>query len=97
MPALSPRSTFILVAGNAPFFFRPYAWVMERESRKLHAIVREVAAGTGATYVNLYRDRDSDPFAQRPRELHAADGLHPSDAGYQLWLAELRRQAPAEP
>jgi len=80
--------------GNAPFFYRPYAWLMERNARKLHGLVREAAGRTGATYVNLYRDRDHDPFAQRPRELHAADGLHPSDAGYALWAEELRRQSP---
>jgi lysophospholipase L1-like esterase len=79
--------------GNAPFFMRPVSWYMDRRSRMLHGIVRETAARTGAAYVNLYKDRESDPFAQRPEELHAADGLHPSDAGYRLWVEELRRQA----
>jgi lysophospholipase L1-like esterase len=66
---------------------------MDRRSRTLHAVVRETAARTGASHVNLYKDRGSDPFAQRPQEFHAADGLHPSDAGYALWTEELRKQA----
>lgn len=30
---------------------------------------------------------------QRPVELNASDGLHPSDAGYLLWYRELQAQA----
>lgn len=79
--------------GNAPFFTRPFSWWMDRRSQSLHAIVRETAQATGVTYVNLYRPRAEDPFAQRAGELHARDGLHPSDAGYELWLQELESQA----
>lgn len=79
--------------GNAPFFFAPMTWWMTRRSQQLHAIVREAAQASGARYVNLYQPRATDPFAQRPRELHAPDGLHPSDAGYRLWFTELQSQA----
>ncbi|RYX91830.1 MAG: GDSL family lipase [Comamonadaceae bacterium] len=79
--------------GNAPFFFRPVSWLMSRRSKALHAYVRESAADNGALYVSLYKDRADDPFAQRPKELNARDGLHPSDAGYRIWLEELDRQA----
>jgi lysophospholipase L1-like esterase len=79
--------------GNAPFFFAPASWLMTRRSQTLHALVRDAAHRTGATYVNLYKPKATDPFAQRPKELHAKDGLHPSDEGYREWLAELNRQA----
>ncbi len=82
--------------GNAPFFFAPASWLMTSRSQQLHALVREAATRTGATYVNLYKPKAQDPFAQRPRELHARDGLHPSDAGYREWLSELNRQANLE-
>lgn len=75
--------------GNAPFFWRPLSWWMDRRSQVLHTAVRQAAQATGATYVNLYKPRAQDPFAQRPAELHARDGLHPSDAGYRLWVREL--------
>jgi lysophospholipase L1-like esterase len=42
--------------------------------------------------VNLFRESDDDPFVQRPG-LNAADGLHPSDAGYRAWFGELMVQA----
>jgi lysophospholipase L1-like esterase len=78
--------------GNAPFFFAPWSWWMTTRSRMLHAVVRDAAQAQGAAYVNLYKDRADDPFAQRPHALHAADGLHPSDAGYAQWLQELNAQ-----
>ena len=79
--------------GNAPFFFPPLSWLMAQRSRDLHRLVRQAAANNGALYVNLYKEKDDDPFAQRADELNAEDGLHPSDAGYRVWYAELNAQA----
>lgn len=78
--------------GNAPFFFAPLSWWMTARSRRLHAAVRDAAARHGAIYVNLFKERADDPFAQR-RELNASDGLHPSDAGYRVWFDELTAQS----
>lgn len=78
--------------GNAPFFFPPVSWLMTWRSRQLHAIARESSSRHGATFVNLFRERADDPFFQQPG-LNARDGLHPSDAGYQLWFTELMTQA----
>ncbi|MGQ2981738.1 MAG: SGNH/GDSL hydrolase family protein [Polaromonas sp.] len=79
--------------GSAPFFFPPWSWLMTQRSRVLHRLVQQVAADNGALYVNLFKEKQDDPFAQRPDELNAKDGLHPSDAGYRLWLDELNSQA----
>lgn len=78
--------------GNAPFFFPPVSWLMTSRARSMHGIVREAAARQQVVYVNLFKDRAQDPFAQQPG-LNAADGLHPSDAGYRLWFDELMAQA----
>jgi lysophospholipase L1-like esterase len=82
--------------GNAPFFFPPLSWYMASRARALHAIVSETAARHQAVYVNLYKDKAHDPFAQQPG-LNAADGLHPSDAGYRVWFDELMAQAQLGP
>ncbi|MDI1340614.1 GDSL-type esterase/lipase family protein [Polaromonas sp.] len=79
--------------GSAPFFFAPWSWLMTRRSETLHRFVRQAATDNGAVYVNLFKDKADDPFAQRPDELNARDGLHPSDAGYRLWYDELNTQA----
>ena len=64
-----------------------------RDPDMLRRLVRAGAAATGAAYVDLYRERADDPFAQDPQRLIAADHLHPSDAGYAVWFDEIERQA----
>jgi lysophospholipase L1-like esterase len=78
--------------GNAPFFLPPLSWEMTQRARLLHDLVRDVAQRRAVTYVNLFHERDDDPFVQRPL-LHARDGLHPSDAGYLEWYRTLLLQA----
>ena len=77
--------------GNARLLFAPLSGWMTQRSRELHALVRAAALRHGATQVDLFRERDQDPFVLQP-ELTAGDGLHPSDAGYRLWHAELLAQ-----
>jgi lysophospholipase L1-like esterase len=69
---------------------------MSARARTLHDIVREAAARRGAIYVNLYRERENDPFARDPARMYARDGLHPSSDGYAQWTDELLRQAPLD-
>ncbi len=78
--------------GNAPFFFAPVSWLMTWRSRQLHTFVREATTRQSLLYVNLFHERANDPFVQQP-QLNAVDGLHPSDAGYQVWFDQLMTQA----
>ncbi len=82
--------------GNAPFFFPPVSWLMTSRARSMHGFVREAAARHEAVYVNLFQERENDPFARQPG-LNAADGLHPSDAGYRVWFDELMAQGRLAP
>lgn len=92
------RSDHVIVmpagnVGNAPFFFPPVSWWMSARARTLHDAALQSARAHGATFVDLYRDKMADPFAQEPDRMNARDHLHPSDAGYAFWFAELERQA----
>jgi lysophospholipase L1-like esterase len=78
--------------GNAPFFFAPISSVMTHRAEQMHGHVKAAVAQHGAIYINLFKDAANDPFANNPG-LHAADGLHPSDAGYRVWFDELMWQA----
>jgi lysophospholipase L1-like esterase len=77
--------------GNSPFFFAPLSWWMTQRSRSLHGLVQQSAERYGAVYVDLFKERADDPFVH-DRSLNAADGLHPSDTGYRLWLRQLLAQ-----
>lgn len=78
--------------GHAPFFIPPLSWAMARRSKSLHEVVSEISATRQVGYVRLLKPRDEDPFVARSKVLNAADGLHPSDAGYQEWYRELVAQ-----
>ncbi len=78
--------------GHAPLFIPPVSWIMESRSKRLHASAQTVALDSGVRYIRLLKPRAQDPFVQRADELNAADGLHPSSAGYQQWYEELVRQ-----
>lgn len=89
------RQVVIMPCGNvghAPLFIPPVSWFMESRSKRLHATAQAVALESGVRYIRLLKPRAQDPFVQRSEELHAADGLHPSSAGYQQWYEELVRQ-----
>lgn len=78
--------------GHAPLFVPPVSWFMDSRSKRLHATAQTVALDSGVRYIRLLKPRAQDPFVQRADELNAADGLHPSSAGYQQWYEELVRQ-----
>ena len=78
--------------GNAPFFFPPWSWWMTHRARTMHRLIARAAQRYGATYVKLFHEREDDPFV-RQHELHASDGLHPSDAGYRVWWQALQAQS----
>ena len=83
--------------GHAPFFLPPLSWLMGQRSQQLHALVADIAQRTGSRYVRLLQPRASDPFAQDPVAMNAADGLHPSDLGYRQWYQVLQDQGGLAP
>jgi lysophospholipase L1-like esterase len=79
------------MVGNVPFFLPPVSNLMNSRATELHAAVRAAAARHGVRVVSMAREKEADPFVQRP-ELNASDGLHPSDGGYRIWRDELLAQ-----
>lgn len=78
--------------GHAPFFAPPVSWLMSRRAVALHGMVKVATAAQQVRYVSLLKPKDQDPFISRSKELNAADGLHPSSAGYAEWYRELIAQ-----
>lgn len=70
-----------------PFFLRPF---YTRLNLAYHAAFAETAREHGAIYVNLYDDPGRVKINDDPGTYLAADGLHPSSAGYELWFDAIR-------
>jgi lysophospholipase L1-like esterase len=81
--------------GAIPRFRQPLRAVSGWRGRRIDAEVREVAAATGAVYVDI-AGPTGGPFRRHPDRYFAADDFHPGDAGYGLWadavLRVLRRE-----
>lgn len=78
--------------GLAPAFFPPLNWIYTERTRKVRAVFMNAAEETGVEYVDLFKERDEDPFLRNPNLYYAADYLHPGSEGYRLWYEELKRQ-----
>lgn len=77
--------------GNAPLLPRPFAFVWERQTRVVRKIFKEEADKSGARYVDLFMEKDKDPFALDPIRYHAPDLFHPNKEGYGIWYKELEK------
>lgn len=75
--------------GRSPLFLPPVSWWFNARSNTLHQVVASVAVRTGAQVVDLRTPPEVDPFVQQPARHHAADGLHPSSAGYGVWFRQI--------
>jgi lysophospholipase L1-like esterase len=90
-----PKAGKVVVhsAGNVggatlfPWFVRPFHTAL---NLKYHDMFQRVSARHGATYINLFTEKEHDPFLQHPEIYLAEDGLHPSSAGYALWFEKIR-------
>jgi len=61
-------------------------WLFDKQTRKVRSIFKEAAEKYGASYVDLFREKPVDPFAQDPDKFYAPDNFHPSGAGYGDWF-----------
>jgi lysophospholipase L1-like esterase len=75
--------------GNAPAFGPVLSFIYHIHTQTVRAIFIEETTRAGVLYVDLYEPKASDPFAEKPLLYHAADGFHPSSAGYGLWFSKL--------
>ncbi|SFN90069.1 Lysophospholipase L1 [Actinomadura madurae] len=86
----------LLVAGMPPVHRfpalpRPLRSVLGARARAMDLITSEAAAVGGAVHVPM------DEAMARDRRLFAADGFHPSAAGYRAWAQDLARAAVPAP
>jgi len=79
--------------GLAPVFFPPVSWIYSWRTRKVRAMFMAVSHKEKVEYIDLFKERDEDPFLRDSATFYAADTLHPGSEGYRLWYEELKRQS----
>lgn len=88
------KEAYLMSAGNvgaATIFPRAVRGFHTRLNLAYHKALREVAGRRGISYVDLYVEPSEDPFSKEPETYLAADGLHPTSRGYELWFQALER------
>ncbi len=94
LQSLPPRQKLVVyMAGNvgATQIF-PHIIRAEYTNRTMdfHDAFAQAVHEAGGVYVNLYMAPKDDPFSKDPSTYLAADGLHPTSAGYALWFEKIR-------
>ena len=82
--------------GLAPVFFPPVSWIYSWRTRKVREIFMAVSRREKIEYIDLFKERNEDPFLRDAATFYAADTLHPGSEGYRLWYEELKRQSSIE-
>ena len=79
--------------GLAPAFFPPLNWIYTWRTRQVREILIKASAERGVEYVDLFREKEEDPFTRQPERFYAPDFLHPGGGGYGYWYEEIKRQS----
>lgn len=97
MAAASKSSRYVVHytsgnVGSAPFF----PWFTKAYFSHRARVIRDIARAEAAKYPNvfymdMYRDRGDDAWAQEPNKYYAADMLHPSSEGYRDWYEAMQK------
>jgi len=78
--------------GKAPLFnFFPLNYIYEGRTKAVRAIFIEESTKASVAYVDLYKEGKDDVISQDPARHYAADGLHLSDAGWEVWYQDIKR------
>jgi len=86
------RAVVLFTAGNvgsAPVYPFPLSRIYTHRTRLVREIFRRQADQHMAHYVDLFQSSEADPFVQQPAVYYAADGFHPSGAGYGVWFQRI--------
>ena len=76
--------------GGATLFPSPITWIHSWLNKKYHLSFTHAVARAGVgEYINLGLSPSTQIITNEPEIYLAADGLHPSSAGYGLWFEEV--------
>lgn len=89
---MSRGHVIVLFFGNAgsaplfPYFVRKLLFSRERKTLK---VFLDVCKQRDVQLIELFTEKNKNPFVEDPKRYFSADGLHPSGAGYALWYEHI--------
>lgn len=82
----------VYVAGNVGAT-QLFPWLLNKPYTELtlayHEAFKRVVESERGIYIDLYEPPERDPFVRDPDRYFAADGFHPSSAGYRIWFEKM--------
>jgi len=78
--------------GASPIVPWPITRLLEVRTRVVRDALREACACEGVRFVDFFRPLRCDPFARDPERYFSQDGVHPSDACYDLCFRVIEHQ-----
>lgn len=89
----------VITSGNiglSPVFKAPISALLSERTRAVRSIFQEeIAKRQHVAYVDLYKNREDEPFNRDIPRYYASDLFHPSGDGYGLWYQELKPLLPS--
>lgn len=94
--SLPQHKTLIVMScgnlGGAKIFPSIIGSLYEHISRSYHAKFAEIVTRHGGIYIEIFDEREVDPFIREPELYLAADLFHPSSTGYKYWFTKVESQ-----
>lgn len=75
--------------GTATIFPAGTRWIFGIRTRQVREVFLKATEKMHVQYVDLYKEKNQDPFAQDPVRYYAKDSFHPSSDGYAVWYTSL--------
>ncbi len=88
------KTTALMTSGNigaSRMFPLPIRAIYARRTLRFREKFRALAEERYVIYVDLFEPKESDPFVLEPDRYYAADFFHPSDDGYGVWFARIKK------
>lgn len=78
--------------GNAHVFHWPLTWLFTARTLQLRSIfMEESAKHPQVSYIDLYTDRENDPFEKDIKKYYAPDLFHLTGEGYGVWYEHIQK------
>ncbi|MDQ3089688.1 MAG: SGNH/GDSL hydrolase family protein [bacterium] len=78
--------------GHAPIFIEPLKSFYSYRSKKFRAAFKVVAKEKKIDYVDLYFEKENDPFLKDINLFYSKDYFHPSGEGYGIWYKIIKEK-----